>query len=138
MSITFGFYADAGLTVPLTTGGVTQIAGGGAVDRLIYFGSPASGKQLQAVSDPGVAPVQVSVVDANPDSTIEASAIRLALSSGGLGSATPGAALTLGTTLNSGAGNAVAVYVRTDGAISTPGTYTDLALRVAGVVETEA
>lgn len=138
MSTTFGFYADAGLTVPLTTGGVTQVIGGGAVDRLIYFGSATAGKQLQAVSDPGVDPVQVTIFDANVASGIESSAIKLALSSGGLDTAVAGDPITLGTTLQSGSANAVALYVRTDSGISSTGTYSDLALQVNDVVETDA
>lgn len=135
---TFKFYSDAGLTVPLSSGGVTQVIGSGAVDRLIYFGSATAGKQLQAVSDPGVDPVRVTIFDANVASGIESSAIKLALSSGGLDTAVAGDPITLGTTLLSGSGNAVAVYVRTDSGLSEPGTYSDLSLRVEGVVETDA
>lgn len=40
------------------------------------------------------------------------SEIKLALSSGGLSSATGGVALALGTSIDSGAGNAVAIYIR--------------------------
>lgn len=133
---TWQFYADAGLTTPLTQGGVTQISNGPAVDSLIYFGSTAAGTKLQAATDPGVDPVTLEALDSAPATGIAATALRFALSAAGLDSATPGAALVLGTTLLSGAVNAVPVFVRTDSGIATPGTYADLALRVADVVET--
>lgn len=131
------FYADAGLTVPLAQGGVTQVANGPAVDRLIFFGSTAAAKKLQAASDPGVDPIELTVYDADPDAGLAAGALRLALTAAGLDTATPGAPLYLGTTLVSGAPGAVAVFVRTDAAASAPGTYADLALLVPEVVETD-
>lgn len=137
MSTNYGFYADAGLTVPLSVGGVQQVAGGSPVDRLIYFGNPTAGRRLQAVSDPGVDPVVLEVVDGDEGGGLPASAVRLALSSGALDTAEPGDPITLGTTLLSGAENAVAVYVRTDAGEAALGTYDDLSLAVFDVVETE-
>lgn len=135
---TFQFFADSGLTVPMWDNTVTQLSGGSPVETVIYFGSPEPDRQLQAASDPGVDPVQITIYDYNPEYEVEAEDLRLALSSGGLDSATPGAPLNLAATLQSGAANAIAVYVRTHTSVTNPGTYWDLALRVDNVVETEA
>jgi hypothetical protein len=136
MAVTWQFYADAGLTVPLTTLSAQQSSAGGAVDLLIYFGSTASGKSLQASSSPGVDPIQITPTDADGAGTnLAATAIKLALSAGGLTSATGGAALTVGTTLTSGTAGAVPVYVRLDSGTSTLGTYTDLSLDTNALIE---
>ncbi|MDV7391110.1 hypothetical protein RZS08_07150 [Arthrospira platensis SPKY1] len=73
--------------------------------------------------------------DAAPGSGIETSAIRLALSSAGLASATPGAALSVGATLNSGPAGAVVVYVRTARGSLGVGSYSGLSLATNSVVE---
>jgi hypothetical protein len=136
MAVTWQFYSDAGLTVPLTTLSAQQSSAGGAVDSLIYFGSAASGKSLQASSSPGVDPIQITPTDADGGGVnLAATAVKLALSAGGLTSATGGAALTVGTTLTSGTGGAVPVYVRLDSGTSTLGTYTDLSLDTNALIE---
>lgn len=137
MSTTWQFFADAGLTTPLTQGGATQIANGPAVDSIIYFGSNATAKKLESAAAPGVDPVQVAVVDSDAGGGLAETAITLALSAAGLDTATPGAALVMGTTLLSGTGGAVAVFVRTNSGVSAPGTYSDLALRVPDIVESD-
>ena len=134
MSTTWNFYADAGLTT-LATGGATIASGAGPTDRIIYFGSPESGKTLEAASAPGTDPIQISIADAASGSGAPSTAIALALSSAGLASATPGAALTVGTTLNSGTGGAIPIYVRTLQGALTVGTYTDLSLETNALVE---
>lgn len=134
MSTTWNFFADAGLTVP-AVGGAAIASVGSQTDRVLRFGSPASAKILQAASDPGVDPITITPTDAAPGSGIEASAIRLALSAAGLDSATPGAALNIGTTLNSGTGGAVLVYVRTSRGSLGIGEYADLSLVTNAVVE---
>ena len=134
MSITWNFYADAGLTT-LATGGATLSQGGDPVDRVLYFGSPAAAKQLRAASDPGTDPVAVTPTDADTGTGAPASTLTLALSAGGLDSATPGAALTVGTVLNSGTAGAVAIYVRTTPGALGVGSYADLSLRTNNVVE---
>lgn len=138
---TFKIYADAGLTVPITGAGsvdFSQIASGAAVDRVVYFGSAEAGKKLQAASDPGTDPVELSIFDSNALAGLEPTAMKLALSSGGLDAATAGAALALGTTILSGTANAVPVFIRSDAATATPAVFDDLVLRVAGVLETVA
>lgn len=136
MATTWKFYADAGLTSELASLELPQSTGGPAAETVIWFGSIASGKQAQNAADPGTDPILLSVVDANSGGGLPVTAIRLALSYAGLDSATPGAALNLGSTLSSGAGNKVAVYVRADSAAGTPATFTDLSLQTSLLLET--
>lgn len=138
--MTFKFFSDDGLTVPFTGVGpipFAQSAGGAPSQVRVKFGSAAAGKRLQAASDPGTDPVQVSVIDDDDGTGLDTTAVRLALSAGGLASATPGAPLTIGTTILSGAENAVDVYISVDAGAVTPATFTDLKLRVAGVIESD-
>lgn len=57
--------------------------------------------------------------------------IKLAATSGGLGSAVAGASLNLGTEILSGAGNAFHVYMRVDNATTAEATKRDLKLAIA-------
>lgn len=134
MSTTWQFHADAGLLVPLTTRTVTIADGLGPTDAVIHLGSNASGKTLQAASDPGFDPILIEIDDSSAVG-ITASALRLALSAGGLAAATPGAPLALSATLNSGAGGAVAVWVRSEQGSLTEALYAGLVLRTVPVVE---
>lgn len=138
MSSTFAWYADAGLTVPLTRGDFVRGSSVAPVNRVFYFGSPAAGKQLQNVNDPGIDPLQVSVTDSSGGSGVEAADVKLASSFAGLDSATGGAALSIGTTILSGAANAVPVFVRVSSALTAEGNYDDVQLRVADWLESDA
>ena len=140
MAISFTFYHDAALTQPITTLNplaATQDTAGilGAVDKTIYLGSTLTGNMIQAVSDPGVDAIVVSVVDANGATGAPTTEFKLALSSGGLTSATAGAALTLSHTINSGVANAVPIYTRRDSAIVVAGTYTDISIETNELLE---
>lgn len=135
MSTTFKFYADPGLTTELVAGGATIVSPSPATDRLIYFGSVASGKTLQAASDPGSDPITISSADASVGDGIEASAIVLSLSALGLDSATPGDPINLGTSISSGTGNAIPVYVRTLRGSLGVGSYGGLSLTTNAIVE---
>lgn len=132
---TFAWYSDAGLTAPLTRADFVRGTTSAPVDKIVYFGSPATGQKLQDATSPGVAALQVSVADAASGSGVDAANIKLALTAGGLATATGGAALSIGTTLLSGAANAVAVYVRLTSALTTAGNYDDVSLRVANWLE---
>ena len=136
MANTWKFYADAGLTTELASLDLPQSTGGPAAETVIWFGSIAAGKQARNAADPGTDPIVLSVVDANSGAGLPATAIKLALTYAGLASATPGASVTLGTTLNSGAANKVAVYVRADSGASAPQTFTDLSLQTSTLLET--
>lgn len=135
MSTTFKFYADPGLTTELVAGGATIVSPNPATDRLIYFGSVAAGKTLQAASDPGSDPITISPADASVGDGIEANAIALSLSALGLDSATPGDPINLGTSISSGTGNAIPVYVRTLRGSLGVGSYGGLSLTTNAIVE---
>lgn len=125
--ITWKFYADAGLTVPLSLGLFRPPNNSTPVDRILYFGSLASGQQLQAQSNPGIDPITVGVVE--DGAGLPATAVRLATSAAGLSTATPGAPVELAATLNSGIANAVALFVRVDNAgVTDPEVFDNLAL----------
>lgn len=131
--MSFGFFADAGLTIPFT-GSLRHFSTQG--DRLVYFGSPASGQQLQDSTNPGVTALQVSIADSASGSGLASASIKLASTSGGLDTAIGGAALDLGHTVLSGAGNAKPIHMRFDTSAGTVGTdYTDLGLAVNNVIE---
>lgn len=138
MSSSFSWYTDAGLTVPMTRGDFVRGTTPSNVSRVVYFGSPLAGKQLQHVNDPGVDPLQVEVDDAAPGAGLAAADVKLASSFAGLDGAVGGAALSIGATLLSGPGNAVPVFVRIGGALTTEGNYDDLSLRVADWLESDA
>lgn len=137
MAVTLGFYNDSGLTSAAASLAVVQAADGSsaAVDRVVYLGSPAAGKKFQANSDPGVDDIVVSVADTTPAGGVAASSVRLALTSGGLDSATPGAALAIDPEILSGAANAVAIHVRVETPATAAGLYTDLSLTTNAVIE---
>jgi hypothetical protein len=109
--MSFGFFADAGLTIPFTVEARHFSTQG---DRLIYFGSPASGQQLQDSTNPGVTNVQVTITDSDGGAGLAAASIKLASTSG----------------------NAKPVHMRFDTSAGTVGTdYTDLGLAVTNVIE---
>lgn len=131
--MSFGFFADAGLTIPLSVD-LRHFSTQG--DRLIYFGSPDAGQQLQDSTNPGVTALQVSIADSASGSGLASASIKLASTSGGLDTAIGGAALDLGHTVLSGAGNAKPIHMRFDTSAGTVGTdYTDLGLAVNNVIE---
>lgn len=124
----FGFYSDSALTTPVTSLVFMQASADPvAADRVIYLGNPSAGT-LQAASDPGVDQIVVSVVDSTPSGGQPSSAIRLALSSGGLDSATPGASLNVGATISGLSANAVAIHIRALDSTGVVGVYNDLSL----------
>lgn len=137
MAIQLAFFNDAAMTSVVSSLPISQAADGSApaVDRVVYLGSPVSGNKYQAASDPGVAQITVSIADAATSSGVAASAVKLALSAGALDTATAGAALDVGAQILSGAGNAVAVYVRVDTPAMAAGLYTDLSLITNTVLE---
>lgn len=131
----FQFFADSGLTVPIDADNrleFVQAASGSAVDAVLFYGSPDATKKLQKASNPGVDDLTVQIVDADAETGLAITAAKLALSAAGLDTATPGAALDIGPTINGGAVNAVAIFVRMDAATATPAVFEDLELRVVG------
>lgn len=126
---TFAVYTDAALTTPLSGSlAFAQAADGstGAMVATIYIGSPVASRVLRAAANPGVDPLVLSVSDSGAGGS-PASDVTLGLESGFVGRA-PGAALSLGTQINGGLPNAVAVYVRVEDSTADIGVHIDLAL----------
>lgn len=130
---TWKFFADAGMTVQLASLAQQLPDTGGSSEAVVYFGAPASGKTLQAASDPGTDPITITPADSAGESGLAASSVRLALSYAGLAAATPGAGVAVGSTLASGA--AVAVFVRVTLGATAVGSYADLSLVTNPVIE---
>lgn len=134
----FKFYTDAGLTTPLTGNLVsTQAADGSSdpVDFQIWVGSTASGKKLEAESNPGVDQIVVSVTDTTAGVGHLPTEVKLALTQAGLTAATGGASLNLGLTILSLVANAVSFWIRVDDATGTVGTATELGITTNTLIE---
>jgi len=99
---------------------------------VFYVGTPESGNKLQDATNPGVDPIELSIVDASAGSGVEASHIKLALSEAGLSSATGGAALSLGTSIAGGTG--LAVHYQWDNSVG-DSTYTEISLLLSSRIE---
>lgn len=143
MAISFKFYHDSALTSEITSGNpltATQDTAGvlAAVDKIVYLGSTLTGNKVEVNADPGVDPIIVSISDADAGTGAPATEFKLALSSGGLDTATAGAALELSTRIDSGVANAVPIYTRRDSALAVAGSYTDLTLTTQTLLETPA
>lgn len=137
MPATFAIYSDASLTTELVTLEQSFASDGsdGAIDRLVYIGSTATGKKILAASDPDVDSIPISIVDSNGGDGQLAADIKLALTQGGLAAATGGAAITGPAQILSGAAQALAVWLRIDPSNLAEGTYTDLSISFGPVVE---
>lgn len=129
---TFQFFADAGLTVPLASLSAAVPTTGGSADRIVHFGSPDPSK---SITRDGGGDLVIEVLDSDAGAGLPASAVKLALSSAGLGTATGGAALNIGASRAGGAVNALAVFVRVTVGAGSATTFADLALSVPDVLE---
>lgn len=137
MATSLKFFSDSGLTTEITSVTINQLADGttGNVDKLVYLGSNEDASTFEATSDPGVDDIEISIEDSAPGSGVNASNIKLALSSGGLDTATAGDPLSLGTSLDGGVANATPVYIRSD----TPAlasSSTEITLETNDITET--
>lgn len=126
---TFNIYTNSGLTVLF--GGtltVNQNVDGstGPVDQQFWIGSTATGKTLQADSDPGVDQIVLDIVDSAPGTGNPDTDVKLALTQGALAGATPGASLNLGTSILSLVANAVTFWVRVEDSTNVVGLSTEL------------
>jgi|WetSurSiteA1Bulk_404760.scaffolds.fasta_scaffold21253_2 hypothetical protein len=129
---TFKFYSDINLTTAIT-GNVA--IGEGSVVNVFYLGSTDSTKKLQDSTNPGVTPMEVSIVDANPGSGPTTAWVKLALSSGGLSSAVAGDPLVIGTTVLGGNANCLPIWVQIDNSLSGSSSSTDLSIQITDVKE---
>ena len=137
MGFSFNFFSDPALTTPLPTPFVFVQTNSAPVpdDRVIWFGSPLATVTCQAVSNPGVTPIQVSLVDAAPGLGSPPGDIKLALSSAGLTAAVGGAALSLPATVAGGSANAIAIHIRVTDSTHVIGQKTDLSLTTNALVQ---
>lgn len=140
MAATFKVYQDSSLTTELTTLAKNFSSDGstGYLDTVVYIGSTVASKKLQKASNPGVDQIVVSVVDSNGATGQLATNVKLASSSGGLAGATGGASLNIGTQILSGSVNAYPLWIRIQPSNLTEGNYTDLSVKLIGLVELAA
>ncbi|MFT3758969.1 hypothetical protein [Thauera sp.] len=136
MSVSWQFFADAGKTVPLASLPVAVSTFGGEQSGIVYFGSNAEGRLLQAAFDPGGEPIEIEVYDADSAAGLAATAVRLALSAGGLDGALPGNPVTIGTSISSA--TVIAVHYRITVPLMAEAIYSDVQLRTSSVIEVDA
>ena len=137
MALIDHMYLDAGLTDQFDDSSDTlgaQAVNGSSGDGVFYIGDPDDTIKIQAQSDPGVDPITVSIADSAAGSGVETTHIKLALSSAGLDSATGGASLSAGTTINGGSANAVPIHYRWTNSTGA-GVSTEISLSVVARVE---
>lgn len=135
---TFQLFTDANLTIPFTGSLTAQQNVDGSTGRQdfsLYLGSNTAGKLLKAESNPGVDQIVLSVVDAAAGSGHPASDVKLALTQGGLATATGGASLNLGTTIQAGVVNALRIWVGMTDSTQVVGTSTELSLTTNNLAE---
>ena len=130
-------FNDANLTDPFDDASDTLGASAvqGASDfGVFWIGTTTSGNKLEIDSGagtPGVDPIQVSIVDADGALNVEATDIKLSLSSDFSG-ATGGATLDVSVSIQHGA--PVPVYYQWTNATG-GGTYTDISLQLSAIQE---
>lgn len=113
--MSIGFFQDSGLSQPAARLNATAAAdGSGSSDHVVYLGGTEATREHVAASDPGTDPIEISIADSEGGLSLLPSALRLALTQGGLATATPGDPLDVGTSIAGGSANAVAVWVRVD------------------------
>lgn len=137
MSTTWQLFHDSALTNPVEAGDPIALtaAYGGSADLQLWYGSTTASVRIQSTTSPGTNPITLTPVDAASGSGQPNTALKLASTQAGLASATGGAALALGTTLSSGVGNAVSLWVRWTPSGTTAGTFTDLSINSNDVTE---
>lgn len=137
MALTFGFFLDAALTTPIASAPqfVQAVTSPTPADKVVYFGSPTAGRVAKRESNPGTDPILVSASDSSSGTGSPASDVKLALTAGGLASATGGAALNIGTTVEGGAVNAVPIHIRVTDSTHVAALNTDLSIVASTIAE---
>lgn len=135
---TFDFFTDTALTTAAPT--PIQFAhnsdfSDNPQDLQLFLGSTGSNLKIEADSNPGVDNIVISVADTSPASGHETTEIKLATTQGGLAGATPGASLTVGTSVLSGTANDFEFWIRVTNAVSTVGVSTELSISTNNVRE---
>lgn len=140
MALTFGIYADAGLTVlapnPLSFTFPEDEVPGVWQNVQLWIGSPVVGKQIRSRVNPGLGNIIVNLIDANPGSFPNTPQAELSLDD--IAYVTP--TLDLGVQeIDSGVVNAVTFFLQTQiWAGPSPGTYgSDVSFTTQELEETE-
>jgi len=133
MATTFKLYKDAALTQVFVPG--TDTIGpitAPPQDTVIYLGSTDATKKLQAKTNPGTDPVQVTLADADAGNDLETTDVKLATTSGGLATATGGATLDLSHTILGGVANNQEIHLRVDFAAGGIASDVDVTINILG------
>jgi hypothetical protein len=135
---TFDFFTDTALTTPLPA--PVQLShnsdfSDNPQDLQVFFGSLGSSLKVEANSNPGTDNIIIDVVDSDPGNNHEDTEIKLATTQGGLAAATPGASLTVATSVLSGAANDFEFWVRVTNAVSAVDTITELSFTTNALKE---
>jgi hypothetical protein len=143
VATTFKLYWDSGLTDEVTSldpiYAVQKSDGSSPPGQFhLYLGSTVSAKKIQADSNPGVDQITFSISDSGVGTGEPSSAVKLALTEGGLATAVAGAALDIGTQRLSGVVNALSIWVEVEDQVGDVGIYTDLEIITNLTVETAA
>ncbi len=130
---TWAFYSDASLTAPVTEASCTTYP---TSTLHLWFGSTTTGVKLQAVTNPGVDPLLLNITDAATGTGHAVSAVKLALTTGGLSTASGGASITLASgQIVGGSANAVDFYMSVTDAVGAIAKSTELGLAVTPWVQ---
>lgn len=134
--MSIGFFADTGLSQPAARlSALADADGTGYSDHVFYLGNTTNGREYVAASDPGVDQITVSVTDSLNGASLLPSCVRLATTSGDLGSATPGAPLDVGASIPGSA--YVDVWVRVDIPVTAAAIYDNLGLTTNDLITRE-
>lgn len=127
MATTLKFYADSALTQPLDTNPLTldREIGAGPVEKQIFLGSVETSRYFVPDAD---SQITASITDSDTGAGFDKADITLALTQAALDTAVAGDPLDVGTQIDSGAVNAVPVWVRFSGSSGTPLSSSDLGL----------
>ena len=126
---TWAFYSDAGLS-NLTTGLNSTAT---TTTHIFWFGSATTGRQLLAQTTGAT----IALTPADSATGGHATtAIKLSSTSGGLSGATPGAALSLATSIQGGSANAHKVWAQITDAVGNGVLSTELSLTLTDCWET--
>jgi len=127
----FALYTDAALTTALSGNVIFEEPVDHSLtpaDVVLYLGSTDAGKKLNALSDPGVDQITVTIADSAVGSGHEAAEIKLATTEAGLATAVAGDPVNLGVEGLSGVGNGAEIWIRSRDATSAQGTSTELSI----------
>lgn len=140
MATTYGFYADFGMTQPLSSLNFSRASDGSSApeDKVFYIGTKSDNKDLYAASNPGVDSILLSIVDADGSAGLTPAMCKLAIMQEELDNAIAGAPCdlgTMGTPNGAGAYACWEIWVRITTPLLAEGSYTDLTFQTNDVIE---